>query len=208
MQAFARQEAAQKKQMNDMMRQMGMEIDEEQGLDEDDEMRKIMKDMGVQEDPENMDDDAILAELEMAENDEKIQQGRNLRDKAEELKTETKALNSQGKKAEALDKMREFKAAQAQYDAFIKEHPDILAEMYTDDDNQEKKPIQPKPAAKQKQLSLIEIYDKYHEVEEMNSIKVVEYELERCKTLSTNVDDDALIDALENRIDMLEIKQD
>jgi len=43
-------------------------------------------------------------------------------------------------------------------------------------------------------------------VEEMNSIKVVEYELERCKTLSTNVDDDALIDALENRIDMLEIK--
>ena len=208
MQAFARQEAAQKKQMNDMMRQMGMEIDEEQGLDEDDEMRKIMKDMGVQEDPENMDDDAILAELEMAENDEKIQQGRNLRDKAEELKTETKALNSQGKKAEALAKMREFKAAQAQYDAFIKEHPDILAEMYTDDDNQEKKPIQPKPAAKQKQLSLIEIYDKYHEVEEMNSIKVVEYELERCKTLSTNVDDDALIDALENRIDMLEIKQD
>ena len=127
--------------MNDMMRQMGMEIDEEQGLDEDDEMRKIMKDMGVQEDPENMDDDAILAELEMAENDEKIQQGRNLRDKAEELKTETKALNSQGKKAEALAKMREFKAAQAQYDAFIKEHPDILAEMYTDDDNQEKKPI-------------------------------------------------------------------
>jgi len=124
-----------------MMRQMGMEIDEEQGLDEDDEMRKIMKDMGVQEDPENMDDDAILAELEMAENDEKIQQGRNLRDKAEELKTETKALNSQGKKAEALAKMREFKAAQAQYDAFIKEHPDILAEMYTDDDNQEKKPI-------------------------------------------------------------------
>ena len=208
MQAFARQEAAQKKQMNDMMRQMGMEIDEEQGLDEDDEMRKIMKDMGVQEDPENMDDDAILAELEMAENDEKIQQGRNLRDKAEELKPVTKALNSQGKKAEALAKMREFKAAQAQYDAFIKEHPDILAEMYTDDDNQEKKPIQPKPAAKQKQLSLIEIYDKYHEVEEMNSIKVVEYELERCKTLSTNVDDDALIDALENRIDMLEIKQD
>ena len=208
MSAFAKQEAAQKKQMNDMMRQMGMEIDEEQGLDEDDEMRKIMKDMGVQEDPENMDDDAILAELEMAENDEKIQQGRNLRDKAEELKTETKALNSQGKKAEALAKMREFKAAQAQYDAFIKEHPDILAEMYTDDDNQEKKPIQPKPAAKQKQLSLIEIYDKYHEVEEMNSIKVVEYELERCKTLSTNVDDDALIDALENRIDMLEIKQD
>ena len=124
-----------------MMRQMGMEIDEEQGLDEDDEMRKIMKDMGVQEDPENMDDDAILAELEMAENDEKIQQGRNLRDKAEELKTETKALNSQGKKAEALTKMREFKAAQAQYDAFIKENPDILAEMYTDDDNQEKKPI-------------------------------------------------------------------
>ena len=70
-----------------MMRQMGMEIDEEQGLDEDDEMRKIMKDMGIQEDPENMDDDAILAELEMAENDEKIQEGRNLRDKAEELKT-------------------------------------------------------------------------------------------------------------------------
>lgn len=94
MSAFAKQEAAQKKQMNDMMRQMGMEIDEEQGLDEDDEMRKIMKDMGVQEDPENMDDDAILAELEMAENDEKIQEGRNLRDKAEELKTETKALNS------------------------------------------------------------------------------------------------------------------
>jgi hypothetical protein len=90
-----------------------MEIDEEQGLNEDDEMRKIMKDMGVQEDPENMDDDAILAELEMAENDEKIQQGRNLRDKALELKTETKALNQQGKKAEALAKMREFKAAQA-----------------------------------------------------------------------------------------------
>ena len=104
--------------------------------------------------------------------------------------------------------MREFKAAQAQYDAFIKENPDILAEMYTDADNQEKKPSQPKPAAKQKQLSLIEIYDKYHDVEEMNSIKVVEHELERCKTLSTNVEDEALIDALENRIDMLEIKQD
>jgi hypothetical protein len=57
-------------------------------------------------------------------------------------------------------------------------------------------------------LSTIEIYDKYHDCEEMNSIKVVEYELERCKTLSTNVEDDALIDALENRIDMLEIKQD
>lgn len=47
MQAFVRQEAAQKKQMNDMMRQMGMEIDEDQGLDEDEEMRNIMKDMGV-----------------------------------------------------------------------------------------------------------------------------------------------------------------
>lgn len=41
-----------------------------------------------------MDDDAILAELEMAENEEKIQQGRDLRDKVEQLKTETKALNA------------------------------------------------------------------------------------------------------------------
>ena len=134
-----------------MMRNMGMEIDEEEGLNEDDEMRKIMQEMGVQEDPEDMDDDAILAELEMAEGQEKIQKGRDLRDKAEELKNETKALNSQGKKQEALAKMREFKAAQAEYDAFIKEHPDILAEMYTDDVNQEQKPNKPKaPAPQQK----------------------------------------------------------
>lgn len=30
--------------------------------------------------------------------------------------------------------MREFKAAQAEYDGFIKENPDILAEMYTDEE--------------------------------------------------------------------------
>lgn len=55
---------------------------------------------------------------------------------------------------------------------------------------------------------MVEIYDKYHDVEEMNSIKVVEHEMERCKQLSTSVEDESLIDALENRIEMLEIKQD
>ena len=75
--------------------------------------------------------------------------------------------------------------------------------MCTDDDNQEKPKPQPKAPVKQKQLSTIEIYDKYHDCEEMNSIKVVEYELDRCKTLSTNIEDVALVDALKNRIDML-----
>ena len=55
---------------------------------------------------------------------------------------------------------------------------------------------------------MVEIYDKYHDVEEMNSIKVVEHEMERCIKLSTSVEDESLIDALENRIEMLEIKQD
>lgn len=110
MTALAKQEALQKKQMQDMMRGMGMEIDEN-GIDEDDEIKKIMKDMGVKEDPENMDDDAILAELESAENEEKIQEGRNLRDNAETLKTQTKELNAKGLKTEALAKMREYKAA-------------------------------------------------------------------------------------------------
>jgi hypothetical protein len=42
----------------------------------------------------------------------------------------------------------------------------------------------------------------------MNSIKVVENELERCKGLVSNVQDENLLNALENRIEMLEIKQD
>ena len=207
MTALAKQEALQKKQMQDMMRGMGMEIDEN-GIDEDDEIKKIMKDMGVKEDPENMDDDAILAELESAENEEKIQEGRNLRDNAETLKTQTKELNAKGLKTEALAKMREYKAAQAQFDKFISENPDILAEMYAEEDEQPPKKVAAPKVQPKKQLSVVEIYDKYHDVEEMNSIKVVEHEMERCKQLSTSVEDESLIDALENRIEMLEIKQD
>jgi transcription elongation GreA/GreB family factor len=74
----------------------------------------------------------------MAENDEKIQQARDLKEKAENLKIQTKELNAKGLKTEALAKMREFKEAQAQFDQFIEENPDILAEMYIDDDEKPK----------------------------------------------------------------------
>ena len=151
-----------------------------------------------------MDDDAILAELNQAEAQEKIQEGRNLKDKAESLKADTLALKAKGLKTEALTKMREYKAAQAQFDAFISENPDVLPEMYVDHEE----PPKPKPPAKPKQLSAQDIYDKYHDVDEMNCMKVLEHELSRCKELSTNVEDDTLVDALENRIEMLEIKQD
>jgi ribosomal protein L12E/L44/L45/RPP1/RPP2 len=76
----------QKKQMKDMMKGMGMEIDDDE-FNEEDEMKAIMKDLGVNDDPENMDDDAILAELDRAEITEKIQQARNLKETAETLKT-------------------------------------------------------------------------------------------------------------------------
>jgi hypothetical protein len=52
--------------MQDMMKSMGMEIDDEM-VNEDDEMKKIMKELGVKENDEIQDDDAILAELDMAE---------------------------------------------------------------------------------------------------------------------------------------------
>jgi hypothetical protein len=121
----------------------------------------------------------------MAENDEKIQQARDMKDKAENLKNQTKDLNTKGMKKEALAKMREFKEAQAQFDAFIEENPDILAEMYIDNDEKPVPKANVSPPVvkpnKSKVLSVEEIYDKYHDVEEMNSIKVVENELERCK---------------------------
>jgi hypothetical protein len=51
--------------------------------------------------------------------------------------------------------MREYKTAQAEYDAFIAENPNILAEMYVDEEEadskpQPVKPIAPKPVAPKK----------------------------------------------------------
>ena len=71
-----------------------------------------------------------------------------------------------------------------------------------------KQPIMAPSKQPKLQLSIIEIYEKYHNAEEVKSMAVIEKEVTRCEELAANVADDDIADALEERIDVLRMTQD
>ena len=54
-------------------------------------------------------------------------------------------------------------------------------------------------------MSIIEIYEKFHDPEQIQSMMVIEKELERCKGLLKKVTEEDLATALEERIEILEM---
>jgi hypothetical protein len=54
-------------------------------------------------------------------------------------------------------------------------------------------------------MSIIEIYEKFHDPEQIQSMMVIEKEVERCKGLLKKVTDEDLATALEERIEILEM---
>ena len=64
----------------------------------------------------------------------------------------------------------------------------------------EKEKIQPKL-----KMSIVDIYEKFHNPEQIQSMMVIENEVERCKGLLKKVTDEDLATALEERIDILEM---
>ena len=46
-------------------------------------------------------------------------------------------------------------------------------------------------------MNILEIYDKFHNAEEIQSYEVIEKELERCKNIAKTLDNDEMIEAME-----------
>ena len=112
--------------------------------------------------------------------------------------------------------MRDFKEAQKKYDALLLKYPkEVLSERKVTKEEaklqsqsslikvpQEKEKSQTKPKLK---MSIIEIYEKFHDPEQIQSMMVIEKEVERCKGLLKKVTDEDLATALEERIEILEM---
>ena len=112
--------------------------------------------------------------------------------------------------------MRDFKEAQKKYDALLLKYPkEVLSERKVTKEEaklqsqsslikvpQEKDKSQTKPKLK---MSIIEIYEKFHDPEQIQSMMVIEKEVERCKGLLKKVTDEDLATALEERIEILEM---
>ena len=112
--------------------------------------------------------------------------------------------------------MRDFKEAQKKYDALLLKYPkEVLSERKVTKEEaklqsqsslikvpSDKDKSQTKPKLK---MSIIEIYEKFHDPEQIQSMMVIEKELERCKGLLKKVTDEDLATALEERIEILEM---
>ena len=243
MSAFAKQEAQQKKEMEAMMKQMGVEY----GVpgDDDAEYAKMLKDMGLapgakggqseeekilasimaheDEDPEKMNEDELLAELMKGSERDPLEEAKELKGKIAALVNQCKSLMQSGNKAQALAKLREKKEHEARYAEIVKQHPEI---QYQFEDaprdkpvavqssavsvTQKKKPEEQKvPAAAAKpQLSVLEIYEKFHDVDSLKAMSVIEHETERCQKLMPTIQDPDMAGEMEVRIEALQMAKE
>ena len=107
--------------------------------------------------------------------------------------------------------MRDFKEAQKKYDALLLKFPkEVLRSSVKEE---EKQPTLIQVPSKEKQMPappklsmpITEIYDKFHNPEQIQSMMVIENEVERCKDLLKKVREEDLATALEERIEILEM---
>ena len=52
---------------------------------------------------------------------------------------------------------------------------------------------------------LIEIYEKYHDPDKIQSVAVLEHEIARCKKIKDGSQSEELVEELQNRIEILEM---
>ena len=188
----------------------------------------ILRELGLDPNKRDEDDANILQEIDgiAAKQHEPKQRAQALRLQVDKLKEEMKELMQQGKKPEALAKLRLSKSSQQELEAIYARNPDIMYELEPDrkpDPKQEEmkqseieaqaaaggKPVQqptrPPPATNE---GILDVYEKYHNYEDIKAVSVMEKEVARCKDLIGMLGENTeLIDALEDRIEALNLQK-
>ena len=162
----------------------------------------IMRSLGL--DPnkadEDMSDTAMLRELEEKTDPMHVAQG--LKDEIESLKQEAKDFAQSGDKANALARLRESKVKDAELKAHMEEHGITEKQLTGEPEVEESK------AGGSDSESLIQLYETYHSVEELDCISASEYERQRNQDLLKVIKDDILRDELDFRIETLQNNED
>ena len=174
--------------------------------EEDKILRQIMA--GGDGSDEEMDEEALLAALDAEENQKenqaKLEEAENLKEKADEIMVKTRKLYSEGKKPEACESMKIYKNLMKKYNDILEGYPDVKEALQPQPKAEEKK-VATAPAATQKcTLNLEEIYEQYHNCEDTNSMSIIEKEIARCTKVKASTKDEELQDIMELRIDQLQ----
>ena len=110
-----------------------------------------------------------------------------------------------GDKANAVIFMKKYKDGLTKYNAILAEYPDVKETLAPATAGTSK----PKPAAPvKKELTLEEIYDKYHDAEQTVAMSLIEKEVKRCTQVMNSSKDQELKDIMEARIEQLNTNQE
>ena len=154
--ALQAQQKAQNDQMKAMMKQMGVEYEQEDNFNEEDEYDKVLKQMGIkassnenddiamllkggkEENYEDMDDDTLLNSIMGEVNgtapnqkamESPLVKAKRSKEKADKLKDDMKAFMQAGNKQQAAVLLREYKAEMVTYQSIVDQHPDVKAQL-------------------------------------------------------------------------------
>lgn len=170
-------------------------------------------------DDEEMDDDALLAALDAEENEQmgqaKLEEAEHLWEQAEKDKVQCQTFNKAGNKADAVRFMKKYKEGLAKYNAILEEYPEVkqalapAAAAAAAPAKPVAKPEEKKQApANAASLSITQIYEKFHDSEETNSMAVIEKEVTRCTEVKNSSTDEEVQDLMEERIEQLKMNQE